>query len=177
VIVAAIAVMIVLSRLRATRHVYERIMIRLPLVGRIYHLSLLSRLADAMATLVTSGSDMPSCLRLGAAATGSELFKWQCEAVAAGIESGQDLLTASESCGSIPGMFFYSMQQGAQRNELPDNLLGLSEMYARQAVASQSKLQAVLLPSVLLVIGIVIGSAIYSVFAPIIDMIRAFQEF
>ena len=176
-IAAGVAAMVVMSRLRATRHAYERIMLRLPLLGRIYHLSLLSRLADAMATLVSSGSDMPSCLRLGAAATGSELFKRQCETVATGIEGGRDLLTASESCGRIPGMFFYSMQQGAQRNELQDNLLGLSEMYARQAISSQSKLQAVLLPSVLIVVGAIVGSSIYSLFSPIINMIRSFQEF
>jgi type II secretory pathway component PulF len=176
--IAAIALTsVVLSRFPGGRRFKERSLMGVPILGRIYHLSTLGRLADAMATLVGAGSDMPACLRLGAAATGSEVMKRQCEVAALEVESGQDLETAGSFCPDIPGMFFYSMQQGSQRNELQDNLYSLSEMYSRQAQISQSKLQALLMPVMLILMGVVVGFVVFSIFWPIIGLIRSFQEY
>lgn len=176
-LVLAVATMVLLSRLPATRAFYEGIMFRLPLVGRIYHLSMLSRLTDAMATLIASGADMPASLRLGAAATGSQVLKLQCEEVAQGIERGKDLLTASEFCTAVPGMFFYSMHHGSLRNEMSDNLLGLSDMCVRQTLAAQAKLQAILPPVVLLAVGSVLGMIIYALFSPIVELTEMMSWF
>jgi type II secretory pathway component PulF len=176
VLVAAVALAsVILSRFAGGRRFKERRLIGLPVLGRIYHLGTLGRLADAMATLVGAGTDMPTCLRLGSAATGSELLKQQCESAAREVEGGCDIQTAGESCRYVPGMFFFSMQQGSQRNELQDNLYSLSEMYSLQAQMSQSRLQALLMPVMLVFLGVVVGFTILSMFLPMIGMIQAFQ--
>jgi type IV pilus assembly protein PilC len=175
-IAAVVLTSTVLSRFPGGRRFKERSLMGVPVLGRIYRFGMLGRLADAMATLVGAGSDMPTCLRLGAAATGSELMKRQCEVAALEVESGQDLETAGSFCPDVPGMFFYSMQQGSQRNELQDNLYSLSEMYSRQAQISQSRLQAVLMPVMLIFVGVVVGFVILSIFMPMIGMIHSFQD-
>ena len=146
---------------------------KIPVVGRVYHRSLLARLADAMALLVAGNCEMPDCLRLGSAATGSETIKSQCEMLAERIEQGQNVIEAGQSCSAIPPLFFYSVQLGHQRNELQDNLYGLSEMYTEQTRINQSRLQALLLPLMLVIVGGVVAMATMAMFLPLVSMVNS----
>jgi type IV pilus assembly protein PilC len=76
----------------------------------------------------------------------------------------------------LPRLFLYSVQLGAQRNELQDNLYSLGQMYADQARVGQSRLQSFLLPMMIIVIGGVIGTAILGVFLPMIQVITSLSS-
>jgi len=67
----------------------------------------------------------------------------------------------------------YSIQLGTQRNELEDNLYSLGQMYSEQARCGQSRLQAVLLPIMLIVVGGFIASAVLAMFLPMIQVITS----
>jgi type IV pilus assembly protein PilC len=125
-----------------------------------------------MALLTGAGCDMPTSLRLSAGATGSERILAECNRVARGVEQGQNIVEAGQFCRDVPPLFFYSMQLGSQRNELQDNLYGLSDMYAQQARTNQSRLQAMLLPLMLVLVGGSVGFAVVSLFMPMVSLIH-----
>lgn len=123
--------------------------------------------------LVGAGCDMPECLRLGAVATGSDKLTLECETVAGQIEQGRGILEAGASRGMLPRLFLYSMQLGAQRNELQDNLYSLGDMYADQARAGQSRLQVILLPAMIVVVGVFLGISVLAMFLPMIQVVTS----
>jgi type IV pilus assembly protein PilC len=170
------AIVFVFSALSASatgRRIKERLFLRFPVIGRLYHNSVLSRMAEAMAVLVGAGSDMPECLRLGAAASGSELLILDGEYVAGRIEQGENILQAGQGAVILPKLFLYSVQLGAQRNELQDNLHSLGDMYADQARTAQSRLQSLLLPTMVVLVGAVIGMNVVAVFLPMVQVVSA----
>ena len=73
----------------------------------------------------------------------------------------------------VPRLFLYSVQLGAQRNELQDNLRSLGDMYADQARTGQSRLQSVLLPLMLIVVGGFLAMAILAIFLPMIQVVTS----
>ena len=73
----------------------------------------------------------------------------------------------------MPRLFLYSIQLGAQRNELQDNLYSLGEMHADQARVGQSHLQIILLPLLLIAIGGVVAMAILAMFLPMIQVVTS----
>ena len=73
----------------------------------------------------------------------------------------------------LPRLFLYSVQLGVQRNELQDNLYSLGQMYANQARAGQSRLQAVLLPVMIVVVGGFLATTILAMFLPMIQVITS----
>jgi len=170
---AAIVAAGLLSISPAGRRIKERILMRVPILGQIFHLGVLSRLSDAMATLVGAGSDMPSCLRLGAMASGSELAIQSAETIAKHVEAGTPLMEAGEDTRLIPRLFLYSMEIGARRNELQDSLFGLSEMYRRQVQMHQARMQAMLLPMLLVIMGLLIGGMLVALFMPMTNMLQS----
>lgn len=172
-VAGVVALFMALSSSPGGRRIKEGLLLRIPVIGRLYHNSVLSRMAEAMAVLVGAGCDMPECLRLGAVATGSERLLLDSEHLAAQIERGANLMEAGHEAGMLPRLFLYSVQLGAQRNELPDNLHSLADMYADQARVGQSRLQVVLLPIMLIVVGGFLAMAILAMFLPMIQVVTS----
>ena len=171
VIAAIVALFAMLSASAAGRRFKESLLLRIPVIGRVYHSSMLSRMAEGMAIMVAAGSDMPVSLRLSSGATGSDKLILESEALAAQIEQGANILEAGQLCRVIPRLFLYSIQLGTQRNELQDNLYSLGQMYAEQARCGQARLQAVLLPVMLIGVGCFLAMTILAMFLPMIGII------
>jgi len=171
VIAAIVALFVMLSASAAGRRFKESLLLRIPVIGRVYHSSMLSRMAEGLAIMVAAGSDMPVSLRLSSGATGSDKLILESEALAAQIEQGANILEAGQLCRVIPRLFLYSIQLGTQRNELQDNLYSLGQMYAEQARCGQARLQAVLLPVMLIGVGCFLAMTILAMFLPMISII------
>jgi len=171
VIAAIVVLYMMLSASAAGRRFKESLILDIPVIGRVYHSSVLSRMAEGMAIMVAAGSDMPVSLRLSSGATGSEKLILESEALAGQIEQGANILEAGQFCRMIPRLFLYSIQLGTQRNELQDNLYSLGQMYAEQARCGQARLQAVLLPVMLIGVGCFLAMTIMAMFLPMISII------
>jgi type IV pilus assembly protein PilC len=173
IIAAIIALMVLLSTFPAGRRFKESLLLSIPVIGKVYHSSVLGRMAEAMAIMVAAGSDMPESLRLSSGTTGSERLITESETIARQIEQGAGIMEAGQFCRMIPRLFFYSIQLGSQRNELQDNLYSLGQMYAEQARFGQARLQAVLLPIMLIIVGGFLFLTILSMFLPMIQIITS----
>ncbi len=161
------------SSFTAGRRLKESLFLRIPVLGRVYHASVLSRMAEAMAMMVAAGCDMPACLRLAAGSTASEKLVLESEILASQVEQGANILEAGQFCRVIPRLFLYSIQLGGQRNELQDNLYSLGQMYAEQARFGQARLQAVLLPIMIIAVGAIVMLCILAMFLPMIKIISS----
>ena len=166
-----------LGRFAGGRRLKETLLFGMPVLGRLARDTILSRAADATALLVASGCDLPTCLRLAGGASGSELVRGDFDMLAGHVEAGESLAGAGGSCRVLPTLFLYSMELGSQRNDLAEGLRGLSEMYAGQARASQGRLQGLLLPTLLVVAGSLVGLAITAMFLPIVHVLTAMQAY
>ena len=163
-----------LGRTAPGRRLRESVYLKIPVLGPLYHSSTLARLAEGMAVTVAAGSNMPQCLRLAAASAGSEKLIRAAETLAQQVEQGANLLEAGAFCTVIPRFFLYSIQLGSQRNELQDNLHSLAAMYSQQARSNQSRLQAVLLPALIILVGGIIGLMVISLFMPVVTLVSSF---
>ena len=90
-------------------------------------------------------------------------------------EAGGELAGLTAAGTIVPGVFIYSMQVGAERNELADNLHSLAEMYAGQARAAQARLQALLTPAMLIFVGAIVALGIVALFVPLPALLNSMQ--
>jgi type IV pilus assembly protein PilC len=177
-IIAAVIIIIftAISSFKAGRRFKESVILKVPAFGRLYHSSILGKMAEAMAMLVAAGCDMPTVLKLSAETTGSEKMVLESDILAGQIEQGVNILEAGQFCSVIPRLFLYSVQLGTQRNELQDNLYSLGQMYAEQVRCSQGRLQAILLPIMLMAAGVFIFFAVLAMFLPMIQVVTSLSS-
>lgn len=164
---------LMLSATSAGRKIKESFWLKFPVVGRLYHSSILAKMAEAMAVAIASGSNMPDALRLSAQASGSEKLISEADYIAGQIEQGANIMEAAQFCKTVPRLFLYSVQLGSQRNELEDNLHSLGQMYIEQVRCSQARLNAVLLPFLIVVIGGIVGLTVMGIFLPMTRIITS----
>lgn len=176
IVAAGIFIPAMLSTFPLGRRLKESLLLAVPIIGRVYHSSTLARMAEAMAMMVGAGCDMPACLRLSSGATGSGKLILESETLARQVEEGANILEAGQFCRMLPRLFLYSIQLGSQRNELQDNLYSLGQMYAHQARCTQARLQAVLLPIMLIAVGGFIAMTILAMFLPMIQVITGLSS-
>jgi len=170
-ILAIVAVFVLLSMSAAGRRFIESVLLKVPIVGRVYYCGALAKMAEAMALLVGAGCTMPTCLRLASGASGSEKLRLECELLAGRIEEGAGIVEAGHFCQMIPRLFLYSVQLGAQRNELQDNLHNLGEMYSQQTRGMQARLQNILPAALIIFLGFVVGLMVLSMFLPLVRVV------
>lgn len=172
-VAATIILFMFLSSFVAGRRFKENLLLNIPVLGRVYHSSILSKMSEAMAMMVAAGSDMPATLRLSSSASGSENIVLESEMVASHLEKGAPILEAGQYCKVIPRLFLYSIQLGTQRNELEDSLYNLAQMYDSQTRSWQSALQSVLLPLMIIFVGGFIAFVILGIFLPIVQIVNS----
>ena len=151
----------------------ESLLSMIPVIGRINRNGALARLSESMAVLISAGCPMPQSLRLAGQSSGSEHVQKDTFQLAYQIEQGFGLLDAAALCKTVPMLFLYSVQLGSQRNELQDHLYSLGQMYARQTYSSQARLEALMAPILIIVLGGFVALMIIAMFLPMISGIRA----
>ncbi len=161
-----------LSTSAGGRRAKERFFRELPMVGRVFKNGLLARFSECMSVLVNAGCTLDAAVELSGQSSSSELLKQDCATLAAQLQQGSNFLEAGMNCKTIPRLFSYSVQLGAQRNELKENLNSLARMYASKTFSLQSQMQAILMPLLIILLGGIVGTIVLAMFLPMIKMIE-----
>jgi type IV pilus assembly protein PilC len=161
-----------LSASPAGRRAKERFLMNVPLLGRVYANGLMARFAESLSVLINAGCTLDTAVELAGQSSGSERIRKDSAILSDQLRQGFNILESGMNCTVIPRLFLYSMQLGAQRNELKENLNGLGQMYASKTFSLQSQLQAILLPALIITVGGIIGLIVLSMFLPMVKMVQ-----
>lgn len=156
----------------AGRQAKESFFRSLPLIGRVFKNGLMARFAESMSILINAGCTLDDAVELSGQSSSSELLKQDCMVLAGQLRQGTNFLESGMSCKTIPRLFLYSVQLGAQRNELKDNLDSLGRMYAVKTFSLQSQMQALLTPILIIFLGGSVGVIVMAMFLPMVKMIE-----
>ncbi|MBN2377423.1 MAG: type II secretion system F family protein [Sedimentisphaerales bacterium] len=157
---------------KPTRRFKESLLLEIPVLGRLYHFSMLSRFADSLALLIATGCDLAQAMNIAAGTTACETLIRETDALGQQLQAGANITDAGQFCSFIPKIFIYSIQLGSQRNELTDNLYGLADMYDQQVNFHQTRLQSFLLPFMLILVGGIVAFMVIALFMPMFSMIQ-----
>ena len=161
-----------LSATASGRRSKERFFRSLPMVSRVFKNGLLARFSECMSVLINAGCTLDDAVELSGQSSSSELLRQDCTTLAAQLRQGSNFLEAGMGCKTIPRLFLYSVQLGAQRNELKENLNSLGRMYAAKTFSLQSQMQGLLEPLLIISLGGTVGIIVLAMFLPMIKMVE-----
>ena len=129
----------------------DTLLLRLPLVGRLEHLSALSRFARTLSTLISGGIPVDRALRIVAPVVGNAVITGQIAASADRVVEGATLSESLRPHPEIPPTLVQMVAVGEESGALGD-LLSLLE------------------PLIILVMGTVVAFIVVSVLLPLLDI-------
>ena len=142
-----------------------------PVIGNLYKKLYLSRIADNLNTMLSSGVPIVRAIDITSQVVGSLVYKEMLDEVADGVKSGLALSVAFEKhTGLIPGIMIQMVSVGEETGSLGTILKTLTDFYKREVDDAVDTLVGLIEPVMIVVLGFGVGILLVSVLMPIYNM-------
>lgn len=155
------------------RLLLERALLRAPIVGRAWRLSILAFFFEYMSLLLGSGLDVLRSLDLLRRSVPSQRLKVLVPVVEKSIGQGASLAESCEAAGFFNLMELRMIRTGEESGRLVDQLKLLGSFYYKQLITFVETLPKVLEPVLLSVAGVVFLGIVLALLGPIYELIGA----
>lgn len=158
------------SRSSGGRPIYEQLLFRLPLVGKMLARVITLRVAQTLALLLRSGVGMINSLQITAEATGFVLLEKELTSVSKSVAQGEALSAALEKTGRYPSLALRLIQAGERSGKLEEMLDRAAKIYDEEIRRVSERLMSLVEPIIVLLMGGVVAYVVIAVLLPIFEM-------
>jgi general secretion pathway protein F len=152
------------------KRVRDSFLLRLPILGRIVHLSALSRFARTLSTMVAGGIPIDRALRIVAPVVGNAVFAERIEAAAARVVEGSSLSEALRQHAEIPPTLVQMVAVGEESGKLDYLLEKMGEAIDGEVEARLSRALSLMEPVIILIMGTIVAYIVISVLLPLLEI-------
>ncbi len=152
------------------RRARDAFLLRLPVLGRIVHLSALSRFARTLSTMTAGGIPVDRALRIVAPVVGNAVIAERIEAAAARVVEGTPLSEALRQHAEIPPTLVQMVAAGEESGKLDYLLEKMGEAIDGEAEARMTRALSLMEPVIILVMGTVVAYIVISILLPLLEI-------
>lgn len=154
-------------RTESGRLTFDRLKLKLPLVGSVFSNVALVRFTRTMATLLENGVVLLSALRVVKDSIGNQAYSNAVTESEKGIERGSSLSRELQESNVFPSLVTHMITVGEESGNLEQMLAKLSTYYGVEVKKDLERLTSSIGPLVILVMGVVIGFIAVAMILPI----------
>ena len=155
----------------AAAYALDAFKLRIWLVGPIIKRILLARFAGSFALLYASGITVLECIRICEGIAGNRAVEDATRHAGRKIAEGAGISAGFEATGLFSPLVLRMLRLGESTGALDAALLNVSRYYNRGVTESMEQLQAMIGPTITVVLGAILFWVIFSVLGPIYDLI------
>jgi type II secretory pathway component PulF len=152
---------------------WDKIKLRIPLIGPVVRAAALGRFARTLGTLVKSGVSLLPALKIVENTIGNRILAQQVANVAEETRGGDSLAAPLRKLGIFPRTMIQMIDVGEQTGKLDEMLLKVAEIEERQMRARTKILISLLAPILIMVVGALVGFIVIAILLPIFKMSSA----
>ena len=149
---------------------FDQFILRLPLFGKILHLSATARFARTLATMFDSGVPLVDALESVAGATGSRVYEKAVLDIRDAVSIGQQLNFAMRQTNLFEHMVIQMVAIGEDSGSLGDMLAKVADFYEEELDATISALTTLIEPLLMVFLAVIVGSLIVAMYLPIFKL-------
>ncbi len=151
----------------------DRFMLSLPYIGELFKKLYLSRIADNLSTMLTSGISVVQAAEITASVVGSEVYSDILLEVSTTVKGGGTVSEAMARYSDIPGIMTAMIKVGEETGELGSILKTLAKFYQREVSNAVDTLVDLIEPFMIVFLGLGVGVLLASVLIPIYNISSA----
>jgi general secretion pathway protein F len=148
---------------------WDRQVLKLPVVGSVLRKLEVSRFSRTLGTLLQSSVPLIQSINLVKEIVENQAIASTMESIKSGVKKGEGLTRPIREAEIFPAFALHLLAVGEETGRLDDMLLQIADSYDRDLKRSLQRLVALLEPSIILVMGLIIGvmvvSMLYSIFS------------
>lgn len=173
IIVAIVVSFVAFFKSKPGHILWENNKLRMPIFGPVILKSVIARFTRTLATLLEGGIPVVQALESAGPTSGSDVLNETVQLATKRIEEGKSIASTLEQSDVFPPMVTHMIAVGEEAGSLPELLDKVAEFYEQEVETTTRGLNALIQPIALVVIGILIGGMLISLYSPIFSAVTA----
>jgi type II secretory pathway component PulF len=169
VFLATIFCLSAVLRTSTGRRTWHRLLLKLPLLGKMALKQSIARIAMVVSTLLRSGVVFVRAGEIAARATKNEVVREALQNGLDAVTAGRDIGEALRLTGIFPSMVVQIFTVGQQSGTLDAMLGRLADDYDRQVASLSTRLVTIMEPALIVCLAIFVGFILFATMLPILE--------
>jgi type IV pilus assembly protein PilC len=153
------------------RKVIDRILLKLPVFGKILQKIAVARFSRTLSTLLSSGVPILQSLNITARTAGNVVIEEAIISVRNGVERGENFVDPLKATEVFPNMVAQMIGIGEQTGALDAMLGKIADFYEQEVDAAVANLLTLMEPLLIGFLGVTIGSIVVAMYLPLFTLI------
>ncbi len=153
-----------------SRESLDRLLLKLPVVGKVSLFFNLSRFAYTLYITLASAVPITTAFDISVKSISNSFIRSRLQEHTQDVERGHSLSSVLKKSGVFPELFVNLVETGESSGELEKMLKLLSELYKRESLRTINLWVRLIEPLSILIIGVVVGIIVVSVLLPLTEI-------
>ena len=149
----------------------DRTLLKLPMIGILLRKIAVARFTRTLGTLISSGVPILEALDITARTAGNAVIEKALLEVRKALEAGRNLSDPLKDTNVFPGMVTQMIGVGEQTGAMDAMLQKIADFYEDEVDAAVKDLLAAMEPAMIVVLGLVVGGIVISMYLPLFSLI------
>jgi type IV pilus assembly protein PilC len=153
------------------RFIIDSVVLKLPVLGILMRKIAVARFTRTLGTLISSGVPILEGLDITARTAGNAVVERALQQVRKSLEEGKSLTEPLKDSEVFPGMVTQMISVGEQTGAMDAMLSKIADFYEDEVDAAVKDLLTALEPVMIVVLGLVVGGVVISMYLPLFSLI------
>jgi len=153
------------------RHVIDRLVLKMPVLGMIMRKIAVARFCRTLSTLISSGVPILDGLEITAKTAGNAIVEDGIMTTRKSIERGETVSAPLKETGVFPAMVTQMIGVGEATGALDTMLAKIADFYEEEVDVAVAGLLTLMEPIMIAFLGIIVGGIVIAMYMPIFSMI------
>jgi type IV pilus assembly protein PilC len=164
------ALTVMVKRSDTMRYTFDRLLLKLPVIGDILEKATIARWSRTLATMFAAGVPLVESLDAVAGAAGNAVYATATKRIQTDVSTGTSLTNAMTTTRLFPNMVIQMVQIGEESGSLDSMLTKIADFYEREVDDAVSALSSLLEPLIIVFLGVVVGGLVVAMYLPIFKL-------
>ncbi|MGD0427785.1 MAG: type II secretion system F family protein [Candidatus Acidiferrales bacterium] len=153
------------------RMAIDATILKIPLIGPLMRKIAVARFTRTLGTLISSGVPILEGLDITARTSGNAVVERAITQTRKAVEAGRSLVDPLKDTGVFPGMVTQMIGVGEQTGAMDAMLQKIADFYEDEVDAAVKDLLTAMEPIMIVVLGVVVGGIVISMYLPLFSLI------
>jgi type IV pilus assembly protein PilC len=155
---------------------WDSFKLRPPVFGPLTHKAAMARFASTLSSLLSAGVPALEALDIVARASGNAVVSAATIDIKTGVREGKPFAEPMRNHEVFPALVVQMVEVGEQTGALDEMLQRVSDFYMAEVDQTVDNLTSILEPFLVVIMGVVVGAIIISLYLPMFDYIKLVQS-
>jgi type IV pilus assembly protein PilC len=153
------------------RMALDTVVLRIPIIGMVMRKIAVARFTRTLGTLISSGVPILEGLDITARTSGNAVIEKAISSTRKAVEAGRSLVDPLKETDVFPGMVTQMIGVGEQTGAMDAMLSKIADFYEDEVDAAVKDLLTAIEPIMIVVLGVVVGGVVISMYLPLFSLI------